>query len=132
MNISKRSFLALILTFAMVFGSSCKKDEEKNVNFLGTYNVVESCGLGGDDNYQITIVEGDAEDEIVIENFYNFPVAEVKANTIGNEIDIALQSFNSAVTFEGSGSLSDDILTITFTVEEGGLTDNCTIVATKP
>ncbi len=127
MNLSNNRFSILLLSLIILFGISCNKEDDE-VNFLGTYDVLEVCGLGND-NYQITIVEGDSEDEIIIENFYNFPVAELKANVIGNELDIPSQTFNSVVTFEGTGSLEDGTLTINFIVEEGGETDNCEITA---
>jgi len=98
-----------------------------------TYNVNESCP-SGNFTYQITISNSSTgADKVLISNFGGYGVS-VTATASGNSLNVATQqvdiSGNSA-TFSGSGQLSGNILTLSYTISGGGSSESCTMNCTK-
>ena len=126
---SLKLFFVLLLGGFFIMTSSCKKEETPDRDkFIGTYNVNETCS-SGTFSYAITVSESTtSEDAIVINNFGDYGV-NVRATVSGN--NITFNDTQGGGTFSGSGSISDNTLTIIYTVSVAGLTDNCTKTCIK-
>jgi hypothetical protein len=119
--------MALIssLIFLTVSFSSCKKENAKKAveNFIGSYTVSESCS-GGSDNYEIAITKSsNADNEILIGNFYNVG-ALITATVNGNDLTIPTQT-GDGKTFSGNGTLSNNLLTLNFLVDGTSCVASC-------
>ncbi|MFT4668013.1 MAG: hypothetical protein ACI9VN_002744 [Patescibacteria group bacterium] len=123
-------YLPILLISLLLSIGSCKKEEPPDRDrFLGTFSVVETCG-SGDDAYNITIVESSLDEEsIFIINFYDWG-GQLNATVSGNDITIPSQ-FNADLTFSGSGTISEDILNINFTIFYVNISDNCQAICTR-
>lgn len=126
----KSIYFSILLLAVISITTSCKKDDMPDRDkFLGAYSVVETCG-GGNDAYDLTIIEsGSSEDAIVVANFYNWG-GQLSATVDGNNITIPSQ-LNDGLTFSGSGTISDNTLTINFMVSDGTNSDTCNAICTR-
>lgn len=99
--------------------------------FIATYNVNESCS-SGNFTYSITVTTSSTGiSSIIITNFGDYTVNVTgTVNENGTSITIPNQTVGGG-TFSGSGQISGDILTITYTVTAGSSTDTCTMTCTK-
>lgn len=125
----KSKVIFFIMSVFLIY--SCEKKDEipDRDKFLGTYSVVESCGEGND-TYEIRIDKSSqGENAILIFNLWNW---EENFNAIvsGNNVNIPVQ-ISDGVTFSGTGSISGNNLTITFSVTELDWNDNCSTTCTK-
>ena len=70
--------------------------------------------------YQVNIVAGDADDEIVIEGLYNEVNSKVVALVTGTQISIPNQN-SAGVTYVGSGTANADYsqIALSFTANDG-------------
>jgi hypothetical protein len=98
-------------------------------NFVGNYNVSETCNPSGSDTYSITIsapTSGGDDLDVVISNLYNagfFVNGEVNSD---GGITIPNQSF-------GTGSISGSISNtgaVSYTITAGGASDACSFSIT--
>lgn len=108
-------------------GTNC--DTEERAQFLANYSVSESCTSG---NYTYSIEVGTSSTDVtkvIISNFGDYGV-DVVATVNGSSLTIANQTVGGG-TFSGSGQLSGNILTITYSVTAGTSTDSCTMTCTK-
>ena len=123
--------MPFLLLAVAISTTSCEKDETPSRDkFLGTYDVVENCGLSGLDNYTITISESaNADNEVVITNLYAFG-GSLTGTVSGNNITIPSQIAGN-LTFSATGSISGDVLSLTFDVSDGMNSDTCTAECTK-
>lgn len=101
--------------------------------FLSSYNVSESCP-SGNFTYTISITtSSQGISQVLISNFGGYGVS-VNATASGSSLNVPTQqvdiSGNSA-TFSGSGQLSGNILTMTYTISGGGASETCTMTCTK-
>ena len=114
---------------------SCTLEREK---FIGSYTAIETCG-NGTDSYTFTIAQSSAGDnKVIIGNLFDLNSEEGITNssipgtidgstiTIDSELDSA-----SGVVFDGSGTLTDDKLDLSFAVAGVVDPDNCSVNATK-
>ncbi|MBI1289285.1 MAG: hypothetical protein GC178_17090 [Flavobacteriales bacterium] len=108
-------------------GTSC--DTEERAKFLASYSVSESC-TSGNYTYSVTVTTSSTDvTKIIIGNFGDYGV-DVVATVSGSSLTIANQTVGGG-TFSGSGQLSGNILTVTYTVTAGTDTDSCTMTCTK-
>ena len=123
--------LALFVLSATVFlTTSCEVEEKDYEKFLGTYIVDETCDGGSMDNYEIVISENNTgPSDVQIFNLYDVGES-LTANVSGDKITIGSQS-TFLVTFEGSGTLTGDDLTIDFTVDIGFGVSTCVAEGTR-
>jgi len=137
MNLSR--FLSLLALCTIVLFSSCKKDDDDDTadrdNFVGTFATVEECD-GFEDSYNIVISAGDENNELLISNIYDAGVSGTKATVDGDKMTIDNQAFfeygGITQTVEGSGTITDNVLTFDFTLATTGYGDTeCTAVCTK-
>jgi hypothetical protein len=104
-------------------------DTEERAKFLGTYNVSESC-TSGNYTYSVTVsTSSSSVASIIISNFGDYGV-NVTGTVSGSAVTIASQSVGGG-QFQGSGQISGNIMTITYTVTAGTSTDSCTMTCTK-
>jgi hypothetical protein len=113
-------------------GTNC--ETEVRAKFIAVYNAQESSTVWGNSNFEI-VISSSANDvsKVIISNFYASN-ATVVATVSGNSMTIANQTVNSSlgsITVSGSGQLSGNILTLTYTVSQGSVSDPCTAICTK-
>ncbi len=112
-------------------GDRCQT--ETRAKFFGTYNVVESCNVSGNFNYQISITTSAASaSSVIINNFYGVGAAAT-ATVSGSAITIPNQTVDvqgNPLTLSGSGQISGNILTLSYTISGGG-SETCTATCTK-
>lgn len=108
----------------------CDPDGTSN-KFVGSYNVVETCGTGND-NYTITITKSSTGDyKILISNFFNtFGSTVVNADVSQSNVTIPSQTI-TGITVNGSGSMSGTTLNLSYTVSSSAGQTSCTAVCTK-
>lgn len=104
-------------------------DTQERAKFISTYSVSESC-TSGNYTYSITITNSSTDvTKVIIGNFGDFGV-DIVATVSGSGLTIANQTVGGG-TFSGSGQLSGNILTLTYTVTAGTDSDSCTMTCTK-
>lgn len=136
--------LTMCILCSVVLFSSCGNDDSGDTadrdSIVGEYDGIETC-LSIDDDYDITIIAGDADNEVLIANLYASGITGLKATVDGNDITIASQEttnfFGIMQTFSGTGSISGEVLTITYEVVTPDIDgteipdDTCTTIFTK-
>ena len=121
-------FPILILGFLFSI-KSCEEVVPDRDKFLGAFSVDETCD-SGNDTYDITIiVSGSGENAVILANLYDWD-EQASATVSGNTITIPSQLLDG-ITFSGSGTITDNILTINFTVSDGSNSDNCNAICTR-
>jgi len=125
-------YLLLLCTTSLVV--SCKKEADRE-QFIGTYNVSQSCGGGQNSNYQITISESGEGESVSINNFANLGF-QVKGVCNGTTIVFTPQTGTAPVdgtpvtfnTSGGEGTLNNGVLTIPFSFTgSNGWAATCTM-----
>lgn len=113
-------------------GENC--EIENRAKFRSTYNVVETCAISGNFNYQVIISNSSAAaDRVLISNFGGYGES-VSATASGNSLTIATQQVavqGGSLTFSGSGQISGNILTISYSVSGDVTPESCTMNCTK-
>lgn len=138
LNLSR--ILMLCAICATVLLSSCGKDDDNQAdnrdNFVAVYSAVESCdGYSYTDSYDVTITAGADDDALIINNIYGVGVNGLNATVDGDNLTMPNQDFpvyaGVAATIEATGTLTGDVLTISFTISDGSQSAVCTLVCTK-
>ncbi len=110
-------FLSFLVMAALFLGA-CDRDESDERNrFLGRYEVEEQSleTYSPRDDYEVRIrKEAGTENTVIISNFYNYD-ADVLATVDGHTIHVFRQIY-SVFEFEGTGTLSGQILIMNYTV----------------
>lgn len=111
-------------------GTRCEtKSRDK---FIGTYVGTEACTLGTD-AYSITISANSDAIKLTLTNLYNngSPIITAICTMTGENTF----SFNGtalpAITFNGTGTLSTNTLTVAYTINDGTTNNSCTFTGTK-
>ena len=108
-------------------GDKC--ETEMRTKFVGTYAYNESC-TSGTDTYTVSVATSSSSiTEVSINNLYNQGII-VKGTVSGTALTIASQPFGSA-TISGTGSISGNTLSLSYSVSLGGATDACSGSGTK-
>jgi|AntAceMinimDraft_16_1070373.scaffolds.fasta_scaffold03157_6 hypothetical protein len=110
----------------------------RNSNISHAYTVTESCTIAGDIGpYDASITSGGASNmAIVFTNFGDFSTSVTLngdlTGNMGRDLDIATQTV-TGMSFEGSGTVNKGgtVLSISYTVDDGTDTDNCTATWTQ-
>ena len=124
-----KSLLLCLMALFLAFSTSCSDDEPDRDKFLGAFSAIETCG-GGNDTYDITILEsGSGENAIIINNLYDWDES-ASATVSGSSVTIPSQLLDG-LTFSGSGTISDNTLTINFVVSNGTDSDSCNAICTR-
>jgi hypothetical protein len=96
-------------------------------DYIGSGNVDETCD-SSTDTYALTITAGTAITDVVINNIYGLDLNTTGTVDTEGNLTIPSQTFGSG-TISGTGSLTNDILTISFDLVLGTETDSCTLVS---
>lgn len=108
-------------------GVNC--DTQERTKFVAGYSVSESC-TSGNYTYSVTVTTSTTGvDKIIVTNFGDYGI-DVVGTVDGSSVTFANQTL-SGLTLSGSGQLSGNILTITYTISQGSATDSCTMTCTK-
>ena len=122
-----KSKIVVLFVGILLMSAGCDHKDEPAADrdkFLGTYNASESCGYG-DDSYTIEITESSkAENAINIYNLWDWD-EKAYATVSGNSLIIPPQT-QDGISFSGSGSISENTLTIHYTIADYYDEDNCT------
>lgn len=97
--------------------------------FIGTYSGTETC-TDGNDTYGITISTNSDPVKFTISNLYNDNLIAI-ASADGNSFTIPSQTAAAGVTASGSGTITGNNITITYTISDGTLSNTCTYTGTK-
>jgi len=116
------------------YDSEAKKDDGTCVpwrnKFLGTYSAVENC-TSGNGSYTLTVSESSAGAVNVILNIDGITIS---GTVSGNSITMPNQTViitGFSFTFSGSGQLSGNILTLSYSISDSGFANSCTATCTK-
>jgi hypothetical protein len=137
-----KSFLAIAIIGAVTTVTSCTKTcdpgyegddckTEIRAKFIGQYAGPETCTVGTD-NYTITVGRSSTDAlKITFANVYNQAYTAV-ATVDGSSFTVETQNVATDVTVAGTGTLSGNTLTFTYTIVTVGAASNtCTFVGTK-
>lgn len=97
--------------------------------FIGVYVGTEVCTVGTD-AYSITCSTNTDELKFNIQNLYNQSLTAI-ASASGNAFTIPNQTVGAGVTASGSGTITGNTITITYTVNDGVVSNTCTFTGTK-
>lgn len=128
----------LVLTISTV---SCGSDDDgaqtpagpaANLEFIGARMVSETCTISGVNSYDVTIVAGSSDTEIIIQNFYDDNI-NVNATVNATDKSITIQSQpQSNYTVSGTGLLlANGEITLAFGITFGSMTNECQATLTK-
>ncbi|MBL7767036.1 MAG: calcium-binding EGF-like domain-containing protein [Chitinophagaceae bacterium] len=99
--------------------------------FIGTYTGNETCTVGTD-SYSIQCTTNSDDTKFNIINLYNnSPQLTAIASADGNSFTIPSQTVGAGVTASGSGAITSNSITITYTISDGVSTNTCTYTGTK-
>ena len=111
-------------------GTRCEtKSRDK---FVGVYVGTEACTVGTD-NYSITISANSDAIKLTLTNLYNngSPIITAICTMTGANTF----SFNGtqlpAISFNGTGTLSGNSLTVAYTISDAGASNTCTFTGSK-
>ena len=139
MPISCQSCFLVVFLTTLTFFASCKKDPPARDQFIATYSVVEACP-SGNSNYTVSVsASTKSEEALLINNFGDLGTsATVDATASGNSLTIPSQTLNItssgirvAVTLSGSGTISGNSLSLTYSYSIGTTGESCTMNCTK-
>jgi len=117
--------------FTAVTYTSCSKSEAANAKFVGTYSSTEVCSPPDNSGTWTSSISASStgDNAIVIGNFGNSG-SSVTASVSGSNITIPTTTIGTAVT-SGSGVLSGNSLTISYTLTNGVTNYTCTMTMVK-
>ncbi len=128
----KQMVFRLVVVFTLMFTVSCTEDTDPldftddRDNFLGTWNVSESCAK---DTYTVTIVKDPGNSaQVIIQNFWHITNCSNPPYAIiaGTTLNIPTQNIcNDAFEVNGSGKLDKGKITMNYTVNDGADLFNC-------
>jgi hypothetical protein len=109
-------------------GTNC--ETLSRTKFLGVFTGAETCTVGSD-NYSITCTANSDDTKFKIQNLYNDNSLTAIASASGNAFTIPSQTVASGVTALGSGTITGNTITITYTVTNSMTSNTCTFIGTK-
>ncbi len=130
--IKKISLLATVALVAIACEKDIINDTDTRDQYLGTWDVLETEGWSAPQNYSVEITAGAEADDIVIKGIYHIDQLSVEGYVAGYYLTIPEQSM-LGFTIAGSGQTNRDFdqITIDFTVDDGGSTDQVKAVLTR-
>lgn len=97
--------------------------------FVGVYNGNETCTIGSD-TYAITLSANSEDLKINYTNVYNQNLSAVCTITSTNTFTFS-GSAAGGITYNGTGSLNANTITVDYTVNDGVSTNSCKFIGTK-
>ncbi|MCB0662752.1 MAG: hypothetical protein KDC24_08430 [Saprospiraceae bacterium] len=87
--------------------------------FIGTYQANENCNGSGNSSYALSIIAGNSNQEVLINNFWNYFSNRVVGTISENSITIPAQNSSDDIfSVEGNGTINGNALTLNFTITE--------------
>jgi hypothetical protein len=131
----KKIFFFSVIVIAVTTFNSCKKEssEKANSRFVGTYSGNMVCGTTPS-NQSVPVEANAADDSKLFIYFDTYPMDAVVS---GNSFTIPNQTLydptNGGLTVAGSGTISSNIMTMTFNVylHNSGQSGVCTFNGSK-
>ncbi len=125
-RVKSKFFFASVLSLLLLLVAACETDdpnEDPAANrdkYLGVWQVTENTGINHPQFYQVNIVAGDGDDEIVIRGLYNEVNSQVGAIVSGTQLTIPNQ-FSEGVNYVGTGNANADYsqIALSFTADDG-------------
>jgi hypothetical protein len=123
MKSAPRIFALVLIIIAFSF-NACEKSEpdvpvSDREKFLGTYTAESDGPVSGPRNFNLVISASvSAPDQIKMVNFDDSNGTTVFASVSGSSLSISSQTISND-TYQGTGSISGNTLTINFTVDDG-------------
>jgi hypothetical protein len=108
-------------------GSNC--ETLSRTKFLGVFSGNETCTLGTD-TYAITCSANADDLKFNIQNLYNQSLTAI-ASANGNAFTIPNQTVGASITASGSGTITGNNITVTYTISDGVTSNTCTFTGTK-
>lgn len=108
-------------------GSNC--EILSRTKFLGTYSGNETCTIGND-TYSIQCTAHSDSTKFNIINLYNQSFTAI-STADKNAFTIPSQSVGANVTVTGSGTITGNSITITYTITDLATSNTCTYTGTK-
>lgn len=125
-RLKSRSYFGALMAAIVLLFTACETDDPNEDpavnrnNYLGVWQVTENTGINHPQFYQVNIVAGDGDDEIVIQGLYNETNSRVGAIVTGTQITIPSQN-SEGVNYVGSGNANADYsqIALSFTADDG-------------
>ena len=108
-------------------GSNC--ETLSRTKFLGVFSGNETCTVGTD-TYAITCSANADDLKFNIQNLYNQSLTAI-ASANGNAFTIPNQTVGASITASGSGTITGNNITVTYTISDGVTSNTCTFTGTK-
>ena len=108
-------------------GSNC--ETLSRTKFLGVFSGNETCTVGTD-TYAITCSANADDLKFNIQNLYNQSLTAI-ASANGNAFTIPNQTVGASITASGSGTITGNNITVTYTISYGVTSNTCTFTGTK-
>lgn len=127
-RVSKSLFWAFAFTM-MLWSCETDNGEEDPLSirdkYLGTWQVTENTGINNPQFYTVLIVNGDADDEVLIQGLYNESATRVVALVNGTQLNIPSQ-VSADLSFVGNGTANADYsqIALSFSADDGSGPDN--------
>ncbi|MBP7496716.1 MAG: hypothetical protein KA792_03535 [Bacteroidales bacterium] len=118
----------------IIYFISCKKDEDvvTREDYIGNWHCVESSTLLGKSNYDVTLKADPANSEgILIVNFFHLGEDTVATATVDKTNITISKQFICKQQIWGSGSLSNNTISWSYSVDDGADIDKVTATYTK-
>jgi len=96
--------------------------------FIGTYSGTEQCSQGND-AYTITIATNSDQLRLTLTNLYNQNFTAIATVTGTNTFSFT--GSQASTNFNGTGTLTNNQLSVTYTISIGTLSNTCTFTGTK-
>lgn len=136
MKNSKSKFLFTVLLCTLFF-TACEKTEDPistgtdREKFLGNWSG-NSTGVGGTRYFNLTITASNSNpDQVLLNNFDGVGVGSFIAATVsGNSMNFE-STLIGQDRYDGSGTISNNVITFNFTIDDGQTIENRTGSATK-
>ncbi len=113
-------------------GPSC--DTKSNTKFVGTYSVTETCGGTNSTPYQVTITAGTGPTDLLISNLGNYNCTQggtILFNGLASGASVTINDNKCNTQMNATGTIANDVITVSYTATYGTTTDNCTATLTK-
>lgn len=133
----KKYIASLVIGMMICFASCTTEDDSDDVDprlkFGGTWIANENSTVFGASAYQVTASNDTSNSsQILIYNFYNLGLGTpVRGIVSGNNLSIGSQQV-SGQTISGSGTFASNNVNITFTANDGQVSDNVSLQLSRP
>lgn len=97
--------------------------------FLGGYNVTENCG-GSPATYFMNIFSS-STNQVFISNITTWGLSVTANISSNNGFTIPSQDMGGGTTLQGTGIMVNNVLTINYTLNSGGIITSCTATCVK-